>query len=147
MSRDRCPAFANDFPESDPLDARVFDLAEDTSVVFGADRYVINSRHGIIAIGQAQGFVAWVESFIRSHHISNTLLNWGAAVLRPYMASLRYFRRAPTSTSSAKPARTGRPSGPTEAATIMPFDSTPRSLRGARFTTTTTLRPMRDSGS
>ena len=60
---------------------------------------------------------------------------------------INYFRRAPTSTSSWKPVRTGRPSGPTEAATIMPLDSTPRSLRGARFTTTATLRPMRDSGS
>ena len=28
----------------------------------------------------------------------------------------------------------------------MPFDSTPRSLRGARFVTTTTLRPTRSSG-
>src|SRR5258706_158529 len=35
-----------------------------------------------------------------------------------------YFSLAPTSTSSGKPARTGRPSGPTEAAMIMPFGST-----------------------
>ena len=34
-----------------------------------------------------------------------------------------------------------------EAATIMPFDSTPRNFRGARFTTTTTLRPTSFSGS
>jgi hypothetical protein len=67
VSRDRCPPFANDFPESCPLDARVFDLAEDTSVVFGADRYVINSHRGIVVIGQARGFVARVESLIRSH--------------------------------------------------------------------------------
>src|SRR6266852_6281653 len=58
-----------------------------------------------------------------------------------------YFNRAPTSTSSRKAVRTGRPSGPTEAATIMPLDSTPRSLRGARFTTTATLRPINFSGS
>src|SRR3974390_467747 len=69
-----------------------------------------------------------------------------AAMLRPYKCS-DYFRRAPTSTSSWKPARTGRPSGPTEAAMIMPLDSTPRSLRGARLTTTATLRPIRASGS
>ncbi len=36
--------------------------------------------------------------------------------------------------------------GPTEAATIMPFDSTPRSLRGARFATTTTFLPTSSSG-
>src|SRR2546430_12043401 len=50
---------------------------------------------------------------------------------------LCYLRRAPTSTSSGKAARTGRPSGATEAATIMPFDSTPRGFRGAGFTTPT----------
>src|SRR5262249_16459781 len=61
---------------------------------------------------------------------------------------LCYFRRAPISTSSSgKPARTGRPSGPTAAAMTMPLDSTPRSLRGARLTTTATLRPMSFSGS
>jgi len=32
-------------------------------------------------------------------------------------------------------------------ATIMPFDSRPRSLRGARLATITTLRPMSASGS
>ena len=57
------------------------------------------------------------------------------------------YERAPTSTSSRKPARTGRPSGPAEAATIMPLDSTPRSLRGARLMTTATLRPINFSGS
>jgi len=35
----------------------------------------------------------------------------------------------------------------TEAATIMPLDSTPRNLRGARLTTTATLRPINFSGS
>ena len=44
-----------------------------------------------------------------------------------------YFRRAPTGTSSRKPASTGLPSGPAEAATIMPLDSTPRSLRGCEI--------------
>ena len=58
-----------------------------------------------------------------------------------------YFSRDPTSTSSWKPASTGRPSGPTEAATIIPFDSTPRNLRGARFVTTTTFRPISAVGS
>jgi hypothetical protein len=41
-----------------------------------------------------------------------------------------YFSFAPTGTSSRKPASTGLPSSPTDAATIMPFDSSPRSLRG-----------------
>src|ERR1700736_979669 len=39
-----------------------------------------------------------------------------------------HFRRAPTGTSSRNPARTGLPPS-SEAATIMPFDSMPRSLR------------------
>src|SRR5256885_7451325 len=54
----------------------------------------------------------------------------------PICCAKTYLSRAPISTSSSgKPARTGRPSGPTEAAMIMPLDSTPRSLRGARLTT------------
>src|SRR5882724_329683 len=58
-----------------------------------------------------------------------------------------YFSFDPIGTSSRKPASTGLPSSPTEAATIMPFDSSPRSLRGCRLATMTTLRPMSDSGS
>jgi hypothetical protein len=56
-----------------------------------------------------------------------------------------YFSLVPTGTSSKKLHSTGfPPSG--EAATIIPFDSSPRSLRGARFATMTTLRPIKDSG-
>jgi hypothetical protein len=59
-----------------------------------------------------------------------------------------YFNLAPISTSSSgNPANTGRPSGPTDAATIIPFDSTPRNFRGAKFTTTATFRPINFSGS
>ena len=58
-----------------------------------------------------------------------------------------YFSRAPLGTSSRKPASTGTPSSPSDAATIMPCDSSPRSLRGARLATITTLRPMSFSGS
>src|ERR1019366_3573146 len=50
-----------------------------------------------------------------------------------------HFRRAPTGMSSWKPARTGLPPS-TDAATIMPFDSMPFSLRGRKFATMTTLR-------
>jgi hypothetical protein len=78
------------------------------------------------------------------------LVSWGMKASYTAQRSDRvipYFRREPISTSSRKAARTGRPSGPTEAAMIMPLDSTPRSLRGARLTTTATLRPMRDPGS
>src|SRR5258708_38188661 len=57
----------------------------------------------------------------------------------------RYFRRAPMGTSSKKAARTGFPPS-REAATIMPLDSKPRSLRGARFATMTTFLPTRLSG-
>ena len=63
----------------------------------------------------------------------------------PGYRQLRYFRRAPTGTSSVKVQSTGLPSG-VEAATIIPLDSTPRSLRGARFATITTLRPTSSSG-
>src|ERR1022692_4409774 len=58
----------------------------------------------------------------------------------------RYFSLVPMGTSSRKLASTGfPPSG--EAATIMPLDSSPRSLRGARLATITTLRPISVSGS
>src|SRR5882724_10067554 len=56
-----------------------------------------------------------------------------------------HFNRAPIGMSSRKPANTGLPPS-TDAATIMPFDSTPRSLRGARFATITTIRPINCSG-
>src|SRR5579872_2372420 len=56
-----------------------------------------------------------------------------------------HFRRAPTGMSSRKLASTGLPPS-TEAATIMPLDVSPRSLRGARLATMTTLRPISDSG-
>src|SRR5271169_3339886 len=58
-----------------------------------------------------------------------------------------YFSLAPTGTSSRNPARTGTPSSPRDAATIIPCDSNPRSLRGARLATITTLRPISFSGS
>ena len=57
-----------------------------------------------------------------------------------------YFSRAPSGTSSRKPASTGAPSG-REPASSMPFDSRPRILRGARLATMTILRPMSFSGS
>src|SRR6266852_5148941 len=55
-----------------------------------------------------------------------------------------HFSLAPTGTSSRNPASTGLPPS-SEAATIMPFDSTPRSLRGARLATMTTFRPTSGS--
>src|SRR6266851_10021822 len=57
----------------------------------------------------------------------------------------RHLSRAPIGTSSRKLASTGI-SPSREAATIIPCDSTPRSLRGARFATITTLRPTSSSG-
>ena len=56
-----------------------------------------------------------------------------------------YFSRAPTGTSSRKPASTGFPPS-SDAATIMPFDSRPRIFRGARLATITTLRPTKSLG-
>src|SRR5690242_11391004 len=56
-----------------------------------------------------------------------------------------HFRRAPMGMSSRKPARTGLPPS-TDAATIIPLDSMPFSLRGCRFATITTLRLTSCSG-
>src|SRR5580704_9844620 len=56
-----------------------------------------------------------------------------------------YFNLAPTGTSSRNPASTGFPSS-SDAATIIPFDSSPRIFRGARFATITTFRPTNASG-
>src|ERR1700676_2162110 len=52
-----------------------------------------------------------------------------------------HFSLAPTGISSRKPASTGLPPS-MDAATIMPLDSSPRSLRGCRLATITTLRPI-----
>jgi hypothetical protein len=56
-----------------------------------------------------------------------------------------YFNLAPIGTSSRKLASTGFPPS-IDAATIMPFDSNPRNLRGARFATMTIFRPISVSG-
>ena len=56
-----------------------------------------------------------------------------------------HLRRAPTGISSWKPASTGLPPS-TDAATIIPFDSMPRSFRGCRLATITTLRFTNSSG-
>ena len=58
-----------------------------------------------------------------------------------------HFSRAPFGMSSRKPASTGGSSAVSEAATIIPLDSRPRSFRGCRFATITTCRPSRRSGS
>ena len=56
-----------------------------------------------------------------------------------------HFKRAPTGMSSWKPASTGLPPS-TDAATIIPLDSMPFSLRGCKFATITTLRLSSCSG-
>src|ERR1035437_8346271 len=56
-----------------------------------------------------------------------------------------YFKRAPIGTSSRKLTSDGLPPS-SDAATIMPWDSMPLSLRGARFATMATLRPTKASG-
>ena len=58
-----------------------------------------------------------------------------------WFSSCPYFNLVPRGTSSKKLASTGFPPS-SDAATIIPFDSSPRSLRGARFATITTLRPI-----
>src|SRR5258708_5408915 len=56
-----------------------------------------------------------------------------------------HFSRAPTGISSRNPASTGLPPS-TDAAKIIPFEVSPRSLRGARLATMTTFRPTSASG-
>src|SRR5690349_4304326 len=56
-----------------------------------------------------------------------------------------HFRRAPTGISSWNPASTGLPPS-TDAATIIPLEVSPRSLRGCRLATITTLRLINCSG-
>ena len=56
-----------------------------------------------------------------------------------------HFSLAPSGTSSKKLANTGFPPS-REAASSIPFDSSPRILRGARLVTTTILRPTSVSG-
>jgi hypothetical protein len=57
-----------------------------------------------------------------------------------------YLSLVPFGTSCLKVASTGLPSGPAEAATTIPFDSTPRSFLGSRFATSTIFMPTRSSG-
>jgi len=67
------------------------------------------------------------------------------AAVRASPLRSRYLSLVPTATSSKNAASTAfPPSG--AAATIIPFDSSPRSFRGARLATTTTFRPIRASG-
>ena len=56
-----------------------------------------------------------------------------------------YLSLAPTGTSSKKPASTGFPPS-MDAATIIPFDSRPRSFLGSRLATMTTFLPTSVSG-
>src|SRR5215467_1379916 len=57
--------------------------------------------------------------------------------INKHSVPLSYFKRAPFGTSSVNVAITGRPSSPYDAATTIPCDSNPRSLRGFRFATMT----------
>jgi hypothetical protein len=61
------------------------DAAKDAEIFMRADGYEVDASFRITAIWEAQGFMARVKCFVGSH-ISDTLLKWGAAVLRPYMA-------------------------------------------------------------
>ncbi len=57
-----------------------------------------------------------------------------------------YFNRDPSATSSPNVASTGLPPSPSDAASNIPCDSSPRILRGARFVITTIRRPTNSSG-
>ena len=85
------------------------------------------------------GVAARVRSLRRGRRRIRSLSRW------QWESISIHFSRAPTGTSSRNPASTGLPPS-SEAATIMPFDSMPRSLRGCRLATITTLRPISCSG-
>jgi len=114
--------------------------------------------HKRIAVGQPDsGFkIRRPVAGADRHHASDTggerALDYRLAVffkLRVVQVAVRidqvHFRRAPTGMSSWKPASTGLPSS-TDAATIIPFDSMPFSLRGCRLATITTLRSTSSVG-
>ena len=67
---------------------------EKAEIFVCADRDVTNAGFGIVAIREAQGFAAGVESFVGSH-ISYALRTWGAGVLRPYMIAVRFITAGP----------------------------------------------------
>src|ERR1700756_3390338 len=62
-----------------------------------------------------------------------------------FVPALPYFNLAPIGTSSRKLASTGLPPS-SDAATIIPLDSSPRIFLGARFATMTTFLPTSVSG-
>jgi len=141
----RNPTRVHNLPKSGQFNFGRSDAAKNTSLHLCANRDEIQSWSGIIAALQPNRLMPRVKPITIAHVIH--LGVWGAACCAPTKTTV-YFSLAPISTSSSgKPARTGRPSGPTEAAMIMPLDSTPRNLRGARLTTTATLRPISFSGS
>src|SRR5579863_2585212 len=130
------PTFASNPAKGRRLNLFPLHISENTSFEVRTNSHEIQSRSRIVAIFQTRGW-RQIPPPMAQH----------AAPLQSRFAD-SYFKRAPISTSSSgNPASTGRPSGPTDAATIIPFDSTPRNFRGAKFTTTATFRPINFSGS
>ena len=82
-----------------------------------------------------------VEILMTEHAL---LINEAMSALARY--ELQTCARQPFGTLSGTVTNTGLPSGSTAAATIMPFDSRPRSLRGAKLATITTFLPGKSSG-
>src|SRR5437588_11633457 len=96
--------------------------------VTGADRHqILHSRRP--------------RPFDDGHSISGELLvvQMAVGIDQPH------FNRAPTGASSRKPASIGFPPS-SEAATIIPLDVMPRSLRGCKFATMTTFLPSNCCG-
>src|SRR6266478_3399930 len=122
-------------------DSRILWLA----VVFFRQFYTAVGRVGSVTV--AYGKVGFDEHGRWSLVVSRSRDRVGTAASRVQAEDRqRYFSLVPSGTSSRKLASTGLPpSG--DAATIMPLDSRPRSLRGARFATITTFRPINVSGS
>jgi len=135
MRRNSEPRLSGNLAKRSQLDVTVYYRAENTMPKIRTYRYKL------------QPWTCIISRLQTSRHGSFRAKSVAGTACCATTKKNAYFKRAPTSTSSVKAARTGLPSGPTLAATIIPLDSTPRSLRGARFTTTTTLRPTSDSGS
>src|SRR5579859_676216 len=82
MRGDLQPALPSYFPDRSQVHFSVFDFRQTWPTVVGTNRHEIKPCGSVVAIGHAQGFVAWVEGGIEDHN-HYTLPRWGAACCAP----------------------------------------------------------------
>ena len=112
-------------------------------VLCRADRTIVSmpaSRARTSIAGAVEHRTCGISSGCESTNMNRRRIN-PAKLDSILCVAIFYFSRAPTGTSSRNPASTGVPFSPSEAATIMPFDSSPRILRGSRLATMHDLAP------